>query len=82
MQKQHMIMLKRDISLKYAISFEKTFMHIQEYHTNNKTHSLSQDNIHHQTNNTKSSQVNKHINILEHTVKTTLTSSYNVNKHG
>ena len=61
----------------------KSIMLIKEEPTPiNKTHSLSQDIIHHQTNNTKSSQINKHINILEHTVKTTLTLSYNVNKHG
>ena len=57
-------------------------MHIQETIPINKTYSLSQDYVPHKTNNTKSSKANMHINIIEHIIKTTLSLSYNINKHG
>ena len=44
----------------------KSLMHIQEPIPTNKTYSLNQDHVHHKTNNTKSSQVNMYINIIEH----------------
>ena len=74
-------MLKRDISLKYEISFEKPLCIYKVTIPINKTYLLSQDHVHHKTNNTTSSQVNKHINILEHTIEITLSLTYNVNSH-
>ena len=56
-------------------------MHIEEPIQVNSTYSLSQDHVHLKTKNTKSSQVNMHININEHIIETTLSSSYYINKH-
>ena len=56
-------------------------MHIQVLIPINKTYSLSQNHVHHKTNNTKSIQVNMHINIIKNTIKTTQSSSYNIKKH-
>ena len=57
-------------------------MHLQEPIPTNKAYSLLQKRVHHNTNNTKSTQVNMHINIIDHLVKTTLSSSLNLTKHG
>ena len=59
----------------------KRLMHIQELIQINSTYSLSHDHVHHKTNNTKSSQVNMYINIIEHIIKTTLSPSYNIDNH-
>ena len=56
-------------------------MHIKEPIPINKTYSLSQDHVHHKTKNTNSNEANMHFNIIEHIIKTTLSSSYNINKH-
>ena len=79
MHTQHKIMLKRDISLTYATSFEKPYVHSKK--TTNKTYSLKQYHVLIKTNNAKSSQVNTHINIIEKIIKTTISSGYHINKH-
>ena len=65
-----------------ACSFTlKIIIKIQEPIKVNRTSSLSQDHVHHNNNTTKSSQVNMHLNIIKHIIKTTLSSSHNINKH-
>ena len=61
MQTYHKIMLKRDISLKYAISYEKYLCTYKKTILVNKAYFLSHRHIYHKTNNTKSSQVKMHI---------------------
>ena len=56
-------------------------MHIKEPIPINKTYSLSQDHVHHKTKNTNSNEANMHFNIIEYIIKTTLSSSYNINKN-
>ena len=58
------------------ICFEKYYAHSRI-----STFSLSQDHVHHKTNNTKSSQSNMHFNIIKDIISTTLSSSHNTNKH-
>ena len=55
-------------------------MHIQEPIQFNSTYSLSQDNVHHKTNNTKSGRFNIHTKAIENIIKTNLSSSYDINK--
>ena len=74
-------MLKRDISLKHAYYFEKPYAQSRTEIQVNSTSSLSQYHVHHKTYKIKSSLVNMHFIIINHIIKTTLCSSYNINKH-
>ena len=66
---------------KNAKSLWKYLMNIRKPIQVNNHIYLSQDHVHHKTNITKSSQVNIQISIIEHIIKTTLSSSYNINKN-
>ena len=74
-------MVKGDIYSKAFKVTLKRLMHNREPYKSISTYSLSQDHVHYKTNTSKSSKVNMHINIIENITKTTLSSSYNINKH-
>ena len=78
---QHINHAKEGHLFKSMQSLWKYLMHIREPIQVNKHILLKSRHVHQKTNNTKSSQVNIHINIIEHIIKTTLSSSYNINKH-
>ena len=46
--------------------FGNTLCTFKNQYKSISTYYLSQDHVHHKTNNTNSSQVNMHINIIEH----------------
>ena len=64
MHKYHEIMLKSDNSLKHASLHLESLMYIQEDHTNQEEIFIKANHVHHKTNNTKSSQANMHITLL------------------
>ena len=86
MQKNHMLIQNRNYSKKghlfknMQIYFGNTICTFKNQYKSIRTYYLSQDYVHHKVNNIKSSQVIMHINIIEHIINITLSSSYNIKK--